>query len=204
VTGRPVAENRGSGVSMMIDRVRQDIGVVPLFTANLDQFRVAVPRNSPVTPEFLGSLGRHVDITRLSDTQVAALALAHSGYDVDQALLRMLGLPSGAARNELADLVALGLLRSRRARDEGPYRLSADLSSGNQVPAPAQLPGNGLGVRIMAALREVEDASREELQQATGAARSRLTGVLQELVDLGFVEATAPPRSPNRRYRAVR
>jgi hypothetical protein len=43
----------------------------------------------------------------------------------------------------------------------------------------------------MAALREVEDASR-------------LTGVLQELVDLGLVEATAPPRSPNRRYRAVR
>ena len=204
VTGRPVAENRGSGVSMMIDRVRQDIGVVPLFTANLDQFRVVVPRSSPVTPEFLGSLGRHADITQLSGTQVTALALAHSGYDVDQALLRRLGLPPGAARRELADLVALGLLRSRKARDEGPYRLSADLSSGSQAPAPPQLPANGLGVRIMAALREVQDASREELQQATGAARSRLTGVLQELVDLGFVEATAPPRSPNRRYRAVR
>jgi DNA-binding HxlR family transcriptional regulator len=56
----------------------------------------------------------------------------------------------------------------------------------------------------MAALREVEDASREELQQATGTARSRLTSALQELVDLGFVEATAPPHSPNRRYRAIR
>jgi len=204
VTGRPVAENRGSGVSMMIDRVRQDIGVVPLFTANLDQFRVVVPRSSPVTPEFLGSLGRHVDITRLSGTQVAALALAHSGYDVDQALLRRLGLPPGAARRELADLVALGLLRSRKARDEGPYRLSVDLNSASHEPAPPQLPGNGLGARIMAALREVEDASREELQQATCVARSRLTGVLQELIDLGFVEATAPPRSPNRRYRTVR
>jgi DNA-binding HxlR family transcriptional regulator len=56
----------------------------------------------------------------------------------------------------------------------------------------------------MAALREVEDASREELQQATGAGRSRLTSALRELVDLGFVAATAPPRSPNRRYRAIR
>jgi ATP-dependent DNA helicase RecG len=208
LTGRPVAENRGSGVSMMIDRVRQDIGVVPLFTANLDQFRVVIPRASPVTSEFLTSLRRRVDITRLSGTQIAVLALAHSGYDVDQALLRRLGLSSSVARKELTDLVALGLLRSRRARDEGPYRLSAelsaDLSSGDQAPAPPQLPGNGLGVKIMAALREVEDASREELQQATGASRSRLTGVLQELVDLGFVEATAPPRSPNRRYRAVR
>jgi ATP-dependent DNA helicase RecG len=147
---------------------------------------------------------RHVDITRLSDTKVAALALAHSGYDVGQALLRRLGLPPGAARRELADLVALGLLRSRKARDEGPYRLSVDLSSASQAPTPPQLPGNGLGARIVAALSEVEDASREELQQATGGARSRLTGVLQELVDLGFVEATAPPRSPNRRYRTVR
>jgi hypothetical protein len=57
---------------------------------------------------------------------------------------------------------------------------------------------------MMAALREVEDASREELQQTTGATRSRLTGVLQELLDPGFIAATAPPRSPNRRYRAVR
>lgn len=204
VTGRPVAENRGSGVSLMIDRVRQDTGVVPIFTANLDQFRVVIPRGSPVTPEFLEALGQHVDVTRLSDTQVAVLALAHSGYDVDPALFRRLGLPPGEARKELANLVALGLLRSRKARDDGPYRLSVDLSSGSQVPPPPQLPGNGLGTTVMAALHEVGDASREELQQATGVTRSRLTSVLQELVDLGFVEATAPPHSPNRRYRAIR
>lgn len=204
VTGRPVAENRGSGVSMMIDQVRQDTGIVPLFTANLNQFRVVIPRSSPVTPEFLSLLGQHTDTGRLSDAQVAVLALAHSGYDVDRAVLRRLGLPPGEARRELADLVARGLLRSRKARDEGPYRLNVDLDSGSGSPAPAQLPGNGLGAKIIAALHEVEDASREELQQATGATRSRLTSVLQELVESGFVEATAPPRSPNRRYRAVR
>jgi ATP-dependent DNA helicase RecG len=204
VTGRPVAENRGSGVSLMIDRVLEDTGIVPIFTANLDQFRVVIPRSSLVTPEFLGALGRHVDVARLSDAQIAAIALARAGYDIDQAVLRRLGLPPSAARKELADLMALGLLRSRKARDEGPYRLSADLAPGSQSSPLPQLPGNSLGIKIMAALREVEDASREELQQATGAARSRLTGVLQELVELGFVEATAPPRSPNRRYRAIR
>ncbi|MBV9452133.1 MAG: putative DNA binding domain-containing protein [Streptosporangiaceae bacterium] len=204
VNGRPVAEIRGSGVSLMIDRVREGTGVVPIFTANLDQFRVILPRSSLVTPEFLGMLGQHVDITRLSNAQVAAIALASSGYDIDQAVLRRLGLPSGAARRALADLVALGLLRSRKARDEGPYRLSADLDSGRQSPPRPRLPDNGLGAKIMAALREVEDASREELQQATGTARTRLTSALQELVDLGFVEATAPPHSPNRRYRAIR
>jgi ATP-dependent DNA helicase RecG len=204
VTGRPVAENRGSGVSLMIDRVREDTGLVPIFTANLDQFRVIIPRSSLVTPEFLDALGQHVDIARLSNAQVAAIALAGSGYDIDQAVLRRLGLRPSAARAELADLVTLGLLRSRKARDEGPYRLGVDLTSVRQSPALPKLPGNGLGAKIMAALREVEDASREELQQATGTARSRLTSALQELVDQGFVEATAPPHSPNRRYRAIR
>jgi ATP-dependent DNA helicase RecG len=204
ITGRPVAENRGSGVSLMIDRVREDTGVIPIFTANLDQFRVIIPRGPLVTPEFLGALAQHADTARLSDAQKAAVALARAGYDIDQAVLRRLGLPPGAARRELADLVALGLLRSRKARDEGPYRLTADLDSGSQPPPLPQLPANGLGIKIMAALREVEDASREEIQQATGTTRSRLTSVLQELVDLGFVEATAPPRSPNRRYRAIR
>lgn len=204
VTGRPVAENRGSGVSLMIDRVREDTGLVPIFTANLDQFRVIIPRGSLVTPEFLDALGQHVDIARLSNAQVAAIALAGSGYDIDQAVLRRLGLRPSAARAELADLVTLGLLRSRKARDEGPYRLGVDLTSVRQSPPLPKLPDNGLGAKIMAALREVEDASREELQQATGTARSRLTSALQELVDLGFVEATAPPHSPNRRYRAIR
>lgn len=204
VTGRPVAENRGSGVSLMIDRVREDTGLVPIFTANLDQFRVIIPRGSLVTPEFLDALGQHVDIARLSNAQVAAIALAGSGYDIDQAVLRRLGLRPSAARTELADLVTLGLLRSRKARDEGPYRLGVDLTFVRQSPPLPKLPDNGLGTKIMAALREVEDASREELQQATGTARSRLTSALQELVDLGFVEATAPPHSPNRRYRAIR
>jgi ATP-dependent DNA helicase RecG len=204
VTGRPVAENRGSGISLMIDRVREDTGVVPIFTANLDQFRVMIPRSALVTPEFLDALGQHVDIARLSNAQEAAIALAGSGYDIDQAVLRRLGLRPSAARKELADLVTLGLLRSRKARDEGPYRLGIDLTSVRQSPPLPKLPDNGLGAKIMAALREVEDASREELQQATGTARSRLTSALQELVDLGFVEATAPPHSPNRRYRAIR
>jgi len=204
VTGRPVAENRGSGVSLMIDRVREGTGLVPVFTADLDQFRVIIPRSSLVTPEFLDALGQHADIAHLSNAQVAAMALAGSGYDIDQAVLRRLGLPSSAARTELAGLVTLGLLRSRKARDEGPYRLGVDLAPVRQPPPVPELPGNGLGAKIMTALREVEDASREELQQATGTARSRLTSALQELVDLGLVEATAPPRSPNRRYRAIR
>lgn len=125
-TGHPVAENRGFGVSMMIERARRDNGAVPLFMTNLDQFRVVLPRGFPVAPELPGSPGRPADTTPLSGAQLAALVRARPDYDIDQALLRKLGL-----------------------------------SSGNQAAAPPQLPGNGLGARVMAALRDVEDASRE-------------------------------------------
>lgn len=91
VTGRSVAENRGSGVAMMIDQVRHDTGVVPLFSANLDEFRAVIPHTSPVTAEFLAALGQHADVALMSDAQVAALALAGSGHGVDQALLREAG-----------------------------------------------------------------------------------------------------------------
>jgi hypothetical protein len=37
---------------MMISRIRQDTGAVPLFAAGLDYFRVTIPCTSPVTPEL--------------------------------------------------------------------------------------------------------------------------------------------------------
>ena len=61
--------------------------------------------------------------------------------------------------------------------------------------------GNGVGQRILAALSQVETASREELQAATGASRSGVTRALNDLIANGFVESTAPARSPARRYR---
>lgn len=199
VTGRPVAENRGSGVRMMIDRVRNDTGIVPLFAANLDQFRVIIPRTSPVTPEFILWAAR-VSGTELSSAQLAALALAREGYDVDLPLLRRLGLDSGQSRRELAKLVESGLLRSRKARDDGPYRLAPQLPGTGTGADPLTPLGNDLAAQVIAALRDTDDASREELQKVTGATRSTLTNVLQELVDEGVLEATAPTRSPNRRY----
>lgn len=201
VTGRPVAENRGSGVRMMIDRVRDDTGIVPLFAANFDEFRVIIPRTSPVTPEFIRWATR-VGGANLSRAQLATLALAREGYDVDLPLLLRLGLDSEQSRRELAELVRSGLLRSRKARDDGPYRLAPHLLDTTGADADPLTPlGVDLAAQVIAVLRDVSDASREELQKATGATRSTMINVLQQLVDEGVLEATAPTRSPNRRYR---
>lgn len=201
-TGRPVAENRGSGIGMMISQVRRDTGVVPLFSANLDFFRVTIPRVSPVTPEFRDWAARISGDHELSQAQISTLALAEKGYDVDAALMRRLGLSAANARHELGQLVDLGLLLPGKARDDGSYRLAPGLRETTAEPAPT--PGNGVRGRILAALTETESATREELQQATGASRSGVTKALDELIANGLVDATAPPRSPNRRYRRKR
>lgn len=200
-TGRPVAENRGSGISMMISQVRRDTGLVPLFTANLDYFRVTIPRTSLVTPERRAWAKRLSHGHDLSETQISVLALASASYDVDLALLRRMGLNLSDARRQLGQLRDLGLLSPRRARDDGSYRLAPGLpgiaASGEALSSPT----SGLGERILEALSETDSASREELQEATGASRTSVINALDELITSGAVEATAPPRSPNRRYR---
>jgi ATP-dependent DNA helicase RecG len=200
LTGRPVAENRGSGLSMMISQIRQDTGLVPLFSASLDDFRVIIPRTSPVTPEaraWARRLGGH----DLSEAQIAVLALASAGYGVDTALLRRMGLDSSDARRQLGELRHLGLLQPRSARDDDSFRLAPGLPEMAAKEEPQPSHGNGLQERILETLSTTDSASREELQAATGASRSSVTSALDALLSRGEVEATAPPHSPNRRYR---
>lgn len=204
LTGRPVAENRGSGISMMITQVRRDTGLVPLFAASLDDFRVTIPRTSLVTPELRAwarRLGRGED---LSQAQISALALASAGHAVDSTLLSRMGLGPSDARRQLGQLQDLGLLQPRRARDDGSYRLAPGLPQIAASDEPLSSHGNGLAERILEALSGTDSASREELQAATGASRSSVINALDALLKSGAVEATAPSRSPNRRYRRTR
>lgn len=207
LTGRPVAENRGSGISMMISRVRRDTGVVPVFSANLNYFRAAIPRENPVTPALRNWAAQISGGQALTGTQLTVLALAEGGYDIDPAVLRRLGLSAADARRELTQLVDLGLLRPRRARSAGPYHLSPGLPEVAADPGPASaasaetVPARGLARNIFDALAKVESASRDELQQATGASRSGVTKALETLMGRGLVESADEPNSPNRRYR---
>ena len=188
-----VAENRGSGISMMISQVRRDTGLLPLFAANLDEFRVTIPRTSLVTPELRAWARRLSRGQDLSEAQISVFALASAGYDVDIALLRRLGLGSSDRRRQLSQLRDLGLLQPRRARDDGSYRLAPGLSDIAARDEALSSPGSGLPERILEALGETDSDSREELQEATGASRSSVTNALDHLITSGTVEATAPP-----------
>ncbi|MGH3159336.1 MAG: ATP-binding protein, partial [Streptosporangiaceae bacterium] len=203
LTGRPVAEYRGSGISMMIRQVRRDTGLVPLFAASLDDFRVTIPRTSLITPQRRAWTRRLSHGQPLSEAQVALLTLAGADYGVDIMLLRRMGLDPPDARRQLSQLQDLGLLQSRRARDDGSYRLAPGLPGIAATDEPPSPHGNGLPERILGALSETDSSSREELQEATGASRSSVTNALDSLINRGAVEATAPSRSPNRRYRRI-
>jgi ATP-dependent DNA helicase RecG len=201
VTGRPVAENRGSGISMMISSVYRDTGLVPLFASTLDDFRVTIPRTSPVTAGLSAWIGRVAKGADLTQAQISALGLAHAGHDIDAAVLRRLGAPVEEAQHQLTELRNLGFLSSRRARDDGPYRLTPGLPVFTAENEAARRPGNGLAAQILEVLSRSDSVSREELQEQTGGSRAGVIKALDALLTSGEIEATAPARSPNRRYR---
>ncbi len=188
----------------MISQVRRDTGLVPLFAASLDEFRVTIPRTSLVTPELRAWARRLSRGQDLSEAQISVLALASASYDVDIALLRRMGLGPSDARRQLSQLRDLGLIQPRRARDDGSYRLTSALPEIAARDETQSSPGGGLPERILEVLSETDSASREELQEATGASRSSVINALDDLITSGRVEATAPARSPIRRYRRIR
>jgi DNA-binding MarR family transcriptional regulator len=189
---------------MMISQVQRDTGLVPLFNANLDYFRMTIPRTSLVTPELRVWARRLSHGQDLCEAQITVLAHACAGYDVDLALLRRMGLNSSDARRQLGRLGDLGLISPRRARNDGSYRLAPGLPGIAARRENLSSPASSLAERVLEALGETDSASREELQEATGASRTSVINVLDDLIASGAVEATAPSRSPNRRYRRMR
>jgi hypothetical protein len=134
----------------------------------------------------------------LPQVQFPALVLAEKGYDVDAALMRRLGLSAANARRELGQLLDLGLLLPRKARDDGSYPLASGLRETSA--APERPSGNGVRRHILDVRTETATASHEEPQQATGANRSGVTKALDEPIANVLIEVTGPPRTLSRRY----
>jgi ATP-dependent DNA helicase RecG len=206
ITGRPVAENRGSGLSMMIRETKRNTGLVPVFGANLNEFRVTVPRTASLSPERQAWAAAVAQRRNLTPEQIFAMAMAREGYDIDASLFSRLGLSSPDARWQLHELMEIGVLHSRSAGDGGPYGLATGLpeagsEDGEPVGPAAVQPVSALAARVLQVLAGAGEATRAQLQEATGASRSGVIYALQQLVASGAVEAQGPPRSPRRSYR---
>lgn len=99
---------------------------------------------------------------------------------------------AGLAPRSRSPAAVLGLLQPRRARDDDSYRLASDLSEIAAKDEAPSSPASVLPERILEALGETDSASREELQEATGASRSSVINALDHLITSGTVEP--PPR----------
>ena len=124
---------------------------------------------------------------------------------MDSATFRRQGLPPDQTRRQLRQLETWGLLEPARARGSAQYRASARLLeqvSRHTSPSRDETPPvSPLSRSILAALANHDTLDRAQLQKLTGGSRVLLTSELNTLLDTGLIEATAPPRSPKRRYR---
>jgi len=221
-TDRTVCENRGSGIPTMVRETRRAGSALPEFRTRINRFTVTFPKHALLDDEtlhWIQGLG-----PALTPAQQMALALMKRGRSVTNQTLRNLGLDARHATTELGQLVQYGLAVRIGERRHSRYRLAepamdevptppTGISSGRlprlATAAPAALslgagtdpPTENRRKVLLAALSPGVEMSRRELQDVTGIAQATLGRLLAELVAEGVIVATAPSRSPHRRYR---
>lgn len=201
---RTVCENRASGIPTMFRELRSNGSALPEFQNSITKFRATLPRHSLLTPESMAWL-RALGVDGLSATQQMALAQLRDGGSITYQTLLNYGLEDRQATAELANLVSRGLLVGLGERGHARYVLAPpdDRTTGSE-----SAPDSGSSRKrtdraavVREALRSRGVLSRQEIQEATGLVQATVLRALEELIAAGAVEATAPRRSPHRRYR---
>lgn len=219
-TDQVVADNRGSGIPDMLARLRRANLTLPTFDSRLSRFTVTFPKHTLLTQDTLRwveGLGQ----ARLSQAQVSALALLKEGRQVSNGTLRQLGLDSRDATQALADLVARGLVHRVGGRRYAEYLLLDRLpdkpglfddvpepdpagDAGHDQPTDGPRRRYDRSAEIAALFTDGRTLTAAHVAQVTGLGTAMTSRYIKGLVDAGQLLPTAPPRSPNRAYRAYR
>jgi len=217
-TDQVVADNRGSGIPDMLARLRRANLTLPTFDSRLSRFTVTFPKHTLLTQDTLRwveGLGQ----ARLSQAQVSALALMKEGRQVSNGTLRQLGLDSRDATQALADLVARGLVHRVGGRRYAEYLLLDQLhdepglfddvlepdpagSAGPDRPTDGPRRRYDRSVEIAALFTDGRTLTAAQVARITGLVPAMTSRYPKGLVDAEQLLPTAPPRSPNRAYRA--
>ena len=210
---RLVAENRGSGIPAMLATLRRAGMTTPVFLDRIGNFTLTFPKHSLLggdTLMWLEGLG-----SGLTEFQRMALALMRDGRAVTNASLQRLGCDSRNATAALTGLVERGLAISRGGRRYAEYELfsdatglsSAQLLLGADEP-PRDAPRTGSRTPRVGRLQQVMllftpgiILSAAEVGLRLGISGRSASTYLAALISAQKIEATAPPKSPQRRYR---
>ena len=198
---RTVCENRASGIPTMLRELRRSGSALPEFHNRITRFKVVMPRHALLDEptltwlEGLGALG-------LTPTQRMALAHLREGGSITNQTMRNLGLESHRATAELGNLVDRELAVRLGERRHARYVLAPDVSLRQPSAQHVVEPTSGTHEdRVLAAFqRPEEELTRRDLEQRTGLGQATLGRVINQLIAAGRLAATAPPRSPLRRY----
>lgn len=219
-TDQVVADNRGSGIPDMLARLRRANLTLPTFDSRLSRFTVTFPKHTLLTEDtlrWIQSLGQ----PGLSQAQISALALMKEGRQVSNGTLRQLGLDSRDATHALADLVARGLayrsggrryaeylLMEQAADEPGVFDDVLDATAQQDMPARDVEDGRrhryDRSAEIEALFADGRTLTAAQVGRLVGLGAAMTSRYLSRMVQQGRLEPTAPPRNPNRAYRATR
>jgi ATP-dependent DNA helicase RecG len=201
--GQAIAENRGTGIAAMQSALR-DADLAPLeLDDQIRRFVVRFRNATLIDEETLGwiaGLGQQ----RLSQRQIAALALARRGATLTNARYRAVaGCDTATATRELGDLRDRGVLAKTGAGQRVAWRLAPTLTSvpSSEIGLPGRFTGEIRRQQIRRLL-ELGDRSSKELSEATGLTKQSVRNYLNDLRSAGIVEPTSEHiRSPATRWR---
>jgi ATP-dependent DNA helicase RecG len=199
-TGRMVCENRASGIPTMLRELRRAGSPLPEFHSRITRFKVIMPRHALLDDEtmaWIASLGQ----SGLSSTQHLALAEMRAGRTVTNGTMRNLGLEAHRATSELSDLVSRGVAVRIGERRHARYLLAPDALSVPETSELEESPVDDAEELVWRALADGSELSRRDLEVRTGLSYMKVLRALKTLEITGRITATAPARSPHRRYR---
>jgi ATP-dependent DNA helicase RecG len=211
-SNRVVCENRGTGIPTMLAVLRQAGMTVPEFENRVGRFTVTFPKHSLLDAEaiaWIGGLGQ----AGLTEAQCMALGLMRTGRPITNAQLRQLGLDSREATSALGDLVVRGLAARTGGRRYATYVLTADPGDGAQFQLSLEDPpvtARPAGARrdrtaeVLAIFAGGASLSLAEVITQTGLGKAMAARYVERLMADGRIEATAPAKSRNRRFRLAR
>lgn len=205
-TDRLVAENRASGIPVMVRESRQLGQPRPKFKSTVSAFTVELSNSALLSAEVRA----WIDVLALphsSREQDIALAMLFRD-SVTNEMLREWGMDRLTAGAVLRNLVDAGIAVRHGGRRYASYVLADAALPGAVRGRPEEdapswtrrsqdLPSSKA---VFAVLREEDVLSAQEIARRTGLSRKTVSSVLRAAIDDGDVIAHGAPRSPKRTY----
>jgi ATP-dependent DNA helicase RecG len=194
---RPLCENRGTGLTAMIEQLRRTGMSPPRFDVSLTRFRVVLPNHSLYDEETLRWLEDLARGEPVSEAQRQALAFArHNGTLTNGDYCRVAGRDSRVATRELNQLVDRGVLERTGAGRWSTYALRD-----RAEPGAARRPRRDRADEIVDLLRSAGSLSAREIAAKLGLSASGARHWVSRLRRAGRIRSSArTPTSPETRY----